>query len=1019
MRQRWLSAVLLCLCAAVANAADLTATALLLRDDMRINGAKEFGLLAPVNAENRWRDQQTRTVPQGVELWFPRSQAVVVRSLRFATLMNTIQEGELQAWENGAWKTVQPLKPADPLARHQVFKIELKEPVRTNGLRIWITKISWTDHESLMLADWKIEGETEGEPLFDDAGLTLSCAAEFNTFDLPASAKIAVSVKNLPGKAENFLLRCRWQTYSGFPVEQVPAEEAFTLAPGAERTFTPELAVKEQGPYRMTAELWDAQRNVLLCVKRIIVGLRDKNCFAKGEVATYRPLPGQVVPLAERIKRDGAVWEADASLQTVGQRAGEEFFAPMKQGGCEMLMNFQTYHNFEPLPGVYNFAYFDRFIDKAREHGLGLSMGLWWWDFSGPSQFWLIDTQKRNREGKSGKGWEGINSLFSQKFTQHSTRAVELLVKRYNDCPEVWMWFPHPYGSVDHDGHGLFDFHPEALAAWAQYLQKKYPQIADLNRTYGANYADWAKVPVPTPLYEGLAAKGDFAALTTVLDTRPQWTDWLDFYHGRLLDFRVGMMQTVRNLDQARGICGVNACGGVGKADETFKALKQYNAFYGDQGANLINNHFRRLVAKRYGLQLRLEDIAPVTPGRNGFDLNNAVDRCNHNAFIFSLIAPEHINYVFATRDNSPYWQRVFSNPVAKKIFKDASRSELVMRPVGYLHSFRTDVLAGKYNYGGISLYRWWLMGGISEALSRPGQMLGCYSDGNDLSDIGSLKLLIDDGSRVLARPVVDRLVKYVEEGGRLMLLSTSGEEIDGEPQAPKFELLRRLGYGDTAGLAERDPSVGILVMNGDNPVFRTTTILPLHFRSTLKVPQGGTLLGLIGKKPGAVAWKLGKGEVVLLGGLPGGQPEAVVQEVFTRWQETPADKRKPADSPWPQWRNAERELNRELAMLVADLSEWAGVQPLFEVNGDLLGCMRQAGSERMVYLFNQGPELMPVLRIPLTEGKYRVTTASLELQNATGDLGVFTAATLAAPGVALPKLGKDRYLMVRITPEP
>ena len=62
-------------------------------------------------------------------------------------------------------------------------------------------------------------------------------------------------------------------------------------------------------------------------------------------------------------------------------------------------------------------------------------------------------------------------------------------------------------------------------------------------------------------------------------------------------------------------------------------------------------------------------------------------------------------------------------------------------------------------------------MNGLSAAFYNPGNYFEIYSDGAPLDGFDGMKLVIDDGSHVLPATMVDKLVKYVENGGKLALI--------------------------------------------------------------------------------------------------------------------------------------------------------------------------------------------------------------------------------------------------------
>lgn len=988
----------------IALAENITSKAMIQYNDVQVNNAKAYDLLRPADAGENWQDDLPMCDKTGLKIWFPLSKPVMIKSLKAGSIHESA-DVEFRSFRNGKYN-----KEAQSAGVDFQF---LNSPLPVSGVELLMTNITNRDHDVLKLANWRINGKADGEKLYNTSDLQLECEAEDNVFELPRPIILTTKVSDSIGLVRHFRLTTSMTSYQNTSVKPEKILAEFELKKKELRTFEIKYDYNQQGPYLVSAYLYDADTGIMLAAKRIIVGLRNQSLLEHGEVNKFNTAyPGKVIDLNTRIKEHGTLWSADAtqSVSGRGRRIGENFFQTVKNGGGELLMAYMRYSDFEPLPGVYNFEYFDHILENAGKFNLGLNLGLWWWDFQGPTQFWLKNDHVLQPDGSVGKGKAGIYSAFSPFFKKHATRAAELMIKRYLDCPQVWLWFPHPYGVVDHDGHGVKDYNPYALKAWAEYLKNKYGSLAVLNQAYAGNYNAWKDIPIPEPENEKLRKAGKLAESTRILNLSPAWIDWLDMYHQSLLDMRVSMMELVRKHDKQRGIGGVNATGGVGKADEVFRQLKEYDAFYGDQGLN-INHQTRRLIAKRqYGLKLRHEDIAPVTLGRRSFNKDNIIDRCDWLMYQCTFLGLEHFNYVFLSWTGSPFWDRVFANPVAKRIIKESSMTRLTDRQAVYLHSFYTDVHEGNYEYNGISLYRWWLMNGLSAAIMRPGNFFEMLSLGGNLDKLKTMKLAIDDNSRIMDLKAVNSLVDFVNDGGKLVLIAASGEKTIGSDE--DFLLLKRLGYGDTEGLKQRDIDASTLVFNDRNGVFRKTVSIPVNFWSELNVPENGRAIGYIKDKVGAVTWKHGKGEVVFLGGLPGAISEAKVFELYELFRNTARTQGKEFSQ---LWQNAERELGRITGDLTEDLCEWAQVHPLFGLNDDIFACIREKGSEKLIYMYNKGHDQTPVLRIDLPEGKYRIQTESLDAKLHESKV---TAALFRAPGVALPELGNNRFMRVRILPE-
>lgn len=971
---------------------------MILRDERLVNNGKAFELLKPANAVPFWQNKFPMSGKAELNIWFPVSEPVMLSSIRAESRYEKATAAMLSS--NGQkFKFI-----------HKSGNLEfyLKPPLSTNALRFDLTNISNYDHGVLTYSDAK----SPGKLLYKNDDIKLKCAAKFNVFDLTDPIKLEVQVSDSIKLVKKFKLFMDMRTFQGTIVKQKSEIKYFSLVKKNKLKIPFEFLYNRQGPYFVTVHLYDDERKILLSAKRIIIGIRNPELLSKGNVKEFKSLSkDEIISIDERLKRNSTIWSADATQGVTGRgrQPGEVYFKKIKSGGGEMLMSYLRYSDFEPLPGVYNFEYFDHMVKNAGKHGLGLNLGLWWWDFRGPTQYWLSNEHKLKKDGSIGKGWDGIYSLFSSKFNKHATRAVELMIKRYRNCPEVWLWHPHPYGAVDHDGHGVKDYHPQALKAWHKYLKTKYKTISSLNQVYNTNYKNWTLIQIPESNYEKLRKADKLAESTRTLNYNQTWLDWLDFYHQSLLDMRINMMKIVRKYDNKRGIGGVNATGGVGKANETFKSMADYNAFYGDQGLN-INHQVRRLVAKQqYGLKLRHEDIIPVTIGRRGLTKEKIIDRTDWLAFQCTFLGLEHFNYVFTAWTNSPFWDRFFANPISKRLVKESSKAKLVERKLVYLHSFLTDTIEGKYNYQGISIYRWWLMNGFSYAMLSPGNYFEILSLGGNLSRLQDMKLAIDDSSRVMRSSTVNTLCEFVKNGGKLVLLAASGEKTVDEKG--DFQLLRRLGYGDTSKLNVRNLNSATLTFNKNNGVFRKTVTIPVNFWCGLNVPKGGKALGYIGEKIGAVVWPYGKGEIVLIGGLPGAIPESLGLDLYEKFK---ASKKKKYTHVWKVWSNGERELAFITTMLTKDLAEWVSIPPQFYLNEDFNACLKIKGNTRLIYMYNQGSAQIPVFRMKLTNGKYRITCETLTQKY---NLGVHGFESLFAPGISMPELKSKRFMMLRIEP--
>lgn len=990
------------------GAENLAAKGYLVHNFVSINEGKACNQYLPV-ATQPWEDNTPFSQPVMADIWFPYTQPATINSISFWAQFDVPRKGEIQAWSGTEWKTVGqlPTMSGRPAGSRTV---KFEHPVITSALRILVTQIGNTDHDVLHLTAFNIQGDPPaGAKLYDPEDLTLSCASKWNVFDIGTPATVDVSIGNTAGATNRFRVVSSWTNTYDDTAGQPETTENIVIEKGATHTFRMSLKAREQGPYCANVSIYTDQRNILLAKQRILVGVRDPKIFDAGEVTPFEPATKPIVPYAQHLKECGCIWTAELCQcpSCLYRRPSDEAFHVLKHAGTDVIGAFLCYNDFEPLPGVYNFAYFDWMVKVANRNHLGLDAGLWRWEFGAPDQYWLKDEIIKLHDGSTGAGWKNLYSFWGPQYNQHAYRAVEVLVKRYINSPSVWLWYPHPFGKVDHDNAGIEDYSTFAQTAFRQFLQKRYGGIARLNAAYGCAYSQWSDVPMPDPLWRDLDERNDFVDATRVLDTRPQWEDYLTFFHeDGILRWREGLVALVRSLDPNRGFDGTDASAGVGAADQTLADVAKYGGSEGDENIE-SKQYIRRFIPKlQYGIPSRYEDSSPVTPGRINVDFT---EHSNWDAFEACFVGANQFNYAFPTWDTSPFFDLMYSNPRAQKMVKLAAASSIVSLPIADLHSFVTDTHEGEYVLNGISAYRWWVMNGFSRAMLEPGRFFTPFSEGGDLSKLDTMQVVVDDGSRIMSQSTIDRLVRFTKSGGKLVLLAGSGERLAGEPTST-YPLLRALGYGDVSSLSTVNPGVAQLVFHQQNGVFSELGSLPVYDYRVLNTPKGGSVLGTINGLTGAVEWTVGTGSVILLAGSTGSITAATFSELAH--SADPAV-RKANDSTFS---DAVNEQGQIVCPMMRDLMRWAGIAPLFTVDADYYACLRRQDRTNLVYLYNPGSDSAAVLRIPLPgQARYRVSFDSLTESRA---IGQFTGAQLESPGISLPAIKHAQTVLVRVIPE-
>lgn len=196
-----------------------------------------------------------------------------------------------------------------------------------------------------------------------------------------------------------------------------------------------------------------------------------------------------------------------------------------------------AWHLMEPMPGTYDFSYFDRVIMEASKRGLHIIFGTptatfpAWLAKSYP-EILSVDAQGQTRVF-GGRRQYCYNS---EIYEAHALKLVEALVKHYGNEPSIIAW------QIDNEfGHEGSDdcYCPNCHKAWQLFLKEKYGAITVLNEAYGTvfwgqTYNDFSEIPMPT--------------MTITTHNPSLKLDWSRFRSVSLNQFAKGQIDQVRLL---------------------------------------------------------------------------------------------------------------------------------------------------------------------------------------------------------------------------------------------------------------------------------------------------------------------------------------------------------------------------------------------------------------------------------------------------------------------------------------
>jgi beta-galactosidase len=162
---------------------------------------------------------------------------------------------------------------------------------------------------------------------------------------------------------------------------------------------------------------------------------------------------------------------------------------------------------YEPEPGRYAFAAFDRFVDLVEERGLELCLCTPtatpppWFDTLYPDGRLLDMHGRRCLSHRHFWCWN------HERSWRHAARTITGLARRYRDRPCLWGW------QIDNEPNyaeqirlpepeSMYDWNPASRRQFAAWLEQRYETIDRLNRTWWTNFwsqrvRDWNEAATP------------------------------------------------------------------------------------------------------------------------------------------------------------------------------------------------------------------------------------------------------------------------------------------------------------------------------------------------------------------------------------------------------------------------------------------------------------------------------------------------------------------------------------------
>ena len=243
-----------------------------------------------------------------------------------------------------------------------------------------------------------------------------------------------------------------------------------------------------------------ARRWALLGRMSLGLGLGVLAALAAPAAAPAPESPQAVRPGAEPAYTLGVSYYPEWWEETRWER---DFALMAEMGFNTVRMGEFAWAAFEPEPGRYRFEWMDRAIAVASRHGLRVVLGT-------PTAAippWLHqrhpDALGGNEHGPYTYGGRKGPALHSPAMRQAAQHLVTALVQHFADHPAVVGW------QIDNEpGFPFVDFSPTALDGFRRWLQQRHGSLEALNRAWGGSfwsnhYTAWDQIEFPVNSAEG------------------------------------------------------------------------------------------------------------------------------------------------------------------------------------------------------------------------------------------------------------------------------------------------------------------------------------------------------------------------------------------------------------------------------------------------------------------------------------------------------------------------------------
>ncbi len=529
-----------------------------------------------------------------------------------------------------------------------------------------------------------------------------------------------------------------------------------------------------------------------------------------------------------------------------------------------------AWNELEPAEGDYRFEWLDRAIATASHHCIAVVLGT---PTAAPPA-WLVnkypDVLRIEEDGhRAEHGGRQDYSAASKRYRVLTRDIVRRLAERYGHNTAIVAW------QIDNEfGYAKPSFDKETLEDFHDFLRQRYGTIANLNRLWTTTY--WSQV------YDSF----DEIPMHSHDENVGLLMAWKSFVSETWREYENNQIQAMRPFLDARQRITTNTVGWYDNFDhypvESDIDFTSWDDYVGQGHLNEADNAAQNDLAR--GFKQKNFWVMETQPGFVSWaPINNSLDRgevrdiawqaLGHGADALSywqwrsaLNGQEQYHGTLAGPDGTP--MPVFAE-ISQIGAEFAAASPYLIGTTNYahvafLHSYQSRWAIEWQRHGDFDpvrefddFYRPFHEQAQSVAVLSPDAPLDTY------------RLVVAPALNVLPRATAERLIRYVENGGNLVLGPRSGmkdEENALYPERQPGPLASLLG-GRVEQFFALEAPIDVSGFLGAGKVIFWAEMLSVNRTDTRVLLRYGTSNGWLDGQPVIITRSIGSGSITYVGG--------------------------------------------------------------------------------------------------------------------------------------------------------